>query len=90
MSNYVALYSMQGCNALEDRESAWARLLGLFSLIYSGSSLHTLPVHEYGGLLSRSGQPDSPDATLRAIALFESLDSVTILLLPWYCVCLNC
>ncbi len=68
----------EGRKELEDRESAWVRLLGLFSLIYEGSRVSSLPVQAYGGLLFRPGDKESPDATLRAIALFESLDDMTI------------
>ena len=68
----------EGRKELEERESAWVRLLGLFSLIYEGSRIPTLPVQAYGGLLFRPGDKESSDATLRAIALFESLDDMTI------------
>ncbi len=68
----------EGRKELEERESAWVRLLSLFSLIYEGSRAPTLPVQPYGGLLFRPGDKASPDATLRAIALFESLDDMTI------------
>jgi len=64
----------EGRGALEERESAWARLLSLFALIYEGSSLPNLPVKEYGGLLFRPGQRDDPDPIQRATALFESPD----------------
>ena len=64
----------EGRNALEERQSAWMRLLSLFALIYSGSSSPVIPVHVYGGMLFRPGQFDSSDATLRAMALMESLD----------------
>ena len=79
----------EGRNALEDRESAWARLLGLFSLIYSGSSLHTLPVHEYGGLLFR---PGSRILQMQRYVPLRYSSHWTVLrsLMPWYCVCLNC
>src|SRR6266496_1501854 len=64
----------EGRNALEERQSAWVRLLSLFTMIYSGSSSPAIPVHAYGGMLFRPGQFDSPDATLRAMALIESLE----------------
>jgi len=64
----------EGHRALEEHYSAWPRLLSLFSLIYYGSSSPTLPVQEYGGLLFRPGEPESQDAALRAISLFESPD----------------
>lgn len=64
----------EGRNALEERQSAWVRLLSLFNMIYFGSSSPAIPVHAYGGMLFRPGQFDSPDATLRAMALIESLD----------------
>lgn len=62
----------EGRNALDDQQSAWIRLLSLFMMIYEGSSSPVLPVHAYGGSLFRPGQPDSPDAILRAMALMES------------------
>ncbi len=64
----------EGRNALEDQQSAWMRLLSLFTLIYEGSSSPVLPVHAYGGSLFRPGQLDSADAILRAMALLESPD----------------
>jgi len=64
----------EGRNALEERQSAWMRLLSLFSMIYLGSSSPAIPVHAYGGMLFRPGQFDSSDAILRAMALIESLD----------------
>src|SRR5579884_2278709 len=64
----------EGRAVLEERESAWARLLSLFSLIYEGSTLPSLPVREYGGLLFRPGRHDDPDPIQRASALFESAD----------------
>jgi len=64
----------EGRNALEERQSAWVRLLSLFTMIYSGSSSPAIPVHAYGGMLFRPGQLDSSDAILRAMALIESLD----------------
>ena len=64
----------EGRNALEERQSAWARLLSLFTMIYFGSSSPAIPVHAYGGMLFRPGQFVSSDATLRAMALIESLD----------------
>lgn len=67
----------EGRRALEERDSAWARLLSLFTLIYDGSASPNLPVREYGGLLFRPGVYDSPDAILRATALLES-ENVTI------------
>jgi hypothetical protein len=62
----------EGRNALEDQQSAWMRLLSLFTLIYEGSPSPVLPVHAYGGSLFRPGQPESADAILRAVALVES------------------
>ena len=64
----------EGRNALEERQSAWMRLLSLFTMIYSGSPSPSIPVHAYGGMLFRPGQFDSSDAILRAMALIESLD----------------
>lgn len=68
----------EGRKTLEEREDAWSRILSLFILIYNGSYAHTLPVREYGGLLFRPGEPESADATLRAVTLFESLKKVSI------------
>jgi hypothetical protein len=62
----------EGRNALEERQSAWVRLLSLFSMVYSGSSSPAIPVLAYGGMLFRPGQFESDDATLRAMALIES------------------
>jgi hypothetical protein len=64
----------EGRNALEERQSAWIRLLSLFHMIYAGSSSPVIPIHAYGGMLFRPGQFDHTDATLRAMALFEYLD----------------
>ena len=41
----------EGRNALEEHQSAWVRLLSLFTMIYSGSSSPAIPVHAYGGML---------------------------------------
>src|SRR5579884_3752576 len=64
----------EGRLALDERENAWPRLLSLFSLIHDGSTLTALPVQSYGGLLFRPGDSNDPDATLRAISLFESME----------------
>jgi hypothetical protein len=64
----------EGRAALEERSSAWTRLLSLFTMIYSGSLSSKMPVREYGGLLFRPGEATSPDAILRAMTLFESLE----------------
>lgn len=64
----------EGRGALEERESAWGRLLSLFALIYEGAPLPNLPVKEYGGLLFRPGRFDDLDPIQRATALFESPD----------------
>jgi len=45
----------EGRSALEDRQSAWVRLLSLFTLIYEGSPSPVLPVHAYGGSLFHPG-----------------------------------
>ena len=52
--------------------------MSLFTLIYEGSSAPSLNVVSYGGLLFRPGDPKSTDATMRAIAIFESLKDMTI------------
>ena len=62
----------EGRNALEERQSAWFRLLSLFHMIYAGSSSPAIPILAYGGMLFRPGQFESDDATLRAMALIES------------------
>ncbi|GLV59817.1 hypothetical protein KDH_66410 [Dictyobacter sp. S3.2.2.5] len=69
----------EGRKTLEERESAWARLLSLFHVIYNGSAISILPVQTYGGLLFRPGDLTSSDAILRAVALFESLEHLSIM-----------
>jgi hypothetical protein len=57
---------------LRHTQSAWPRLVTLFRLVYQGSVVSDLPVQAYGGTLFEPGDPDSPDAVLRAIAAFEN------------------
>lgn len=52
--------------------TAWPRILGLFGLIYSGSSHPQLPVTRYGGGLFRPGDLQAKDPVLRALTAFES------------------
>jgi Eco57I restriction-modification methylase len=78
----------EGRGALEERESAWARLLSLFSLIYEGSTIPDMAVPEYGGLLFRPGRHNDLDPIQRATALFESpdiaiSDAAVLRLLAW-------
>lgn len=69
-----AEHNAEGRAVLEERHSAWTRLLSLFAMIYNGSSSLQKPVLAYNGLLFRPGEESHPDATLRAMALFESLE----------------
>ncbi|MFO0686899.1 MAG: DNA methyltransferase [Sandaracinus sp.] len=81
---YHGSYGLQGLREELDREaggkserlrhrhSGWPRLLGLFRLVYRGSSHGDLQVPEYGGGLFQPGDPNSQDAIARALAAFES------------------
>ncbi len=86
LPNYNTSYSLEGLyeqlrraeqqlgrTFLEERDSAWVRLLSLFTLVYEGTESPDLAVRAYGGMLFRAGQADSPDAILRAVSLFESM-----------------
>lgn len=56
---------------LQNRYSAWPRLVALFRLIYYGSEHEQLPITAYGGGLFTPGDAHSVDPILRAIAAFE-------------------
>ena len=61
-----------------DPPGAWSHLLRLFALLHAGfvNDQLLLPIH--GGPLFQPGSQDSSDTIVRAISLFESLDSVSI------------
>lgn len=63
--------------AVMDGSTCGAGPLTDLQMIYYGSLSSKMPVREYGGLLFRPGEQTSPDATLRALTIFESLE-VTI------------
>ena len=64
----------EGFRALEERKSAWSRLLGLFRLVHDGSISPLMAVPAYGGLLFDPGAADDPRSVLRALALLESVE----------------
>lgn len=61
----------EGIGSLEERWSAWQRLLALFRLVQEGSVDPAIPVPAYGGLLFRPGSAGNPDPILRALAVME-------------------
>lgn len=63
--------SHEGFRSLEERFSAWPRLLSLSRLIYNGSPHPDLNIPKYGGVLFRPGDPDSNDPVLRVLAVLE-------------------
>lgn len=63
--------SHEGPAPLEERISAWPRILALFNLVHGGSHHSSLPINAYGGLLFKGGDRLSSDPTLRALALLE-------------------
>jgi len=56
---------------LSGRSFAWARVLALFRLVYSGSSHPAMPVRAYGGELFEPGLPEAREPAARAVTLFE-------------------
>lgn len=54
------------------RHSAWPRMLSLFRLIHGGSHHPSLEIPAYGGDLFAPGCAASPDATKRALHIFET------------------
>ena len=64
----------EGFRALEEKKSAWPRLLGLFRLVHDGSISPLMSVPAYGGLLFDQGAADDPRSVLRALALLESVE----------------
>lgn len=56
---------------MEDSNSGWIRLLGLFRIIYYGSGHPDLQIPKYGGELFAPGNLSSTDSVNRALALFE-------------------
>jgi hypothetical protein len=78
---FHSAYSLQGLREQLERISkyklasgvgAYPRILGLFQLIYEGSSHAALPVPAYGGELFAPGRADNPDGMKRALHLFET------------------
>jgi hypothetical protein len=78
---FHSAYSLQGLREQLERISnyklasgvgAYPRILGLFQLIYGGSSHAALPVPAYGGELFAPGRADNPDGMKRALHLFET------------------
>ena len=57
---------------LEEQQSEWIKLLGLFRLICFGSSHPDLQIPKYGGQLFAPGNRESEDPVSRALAVFES------------------
>ncbi|EHQ34550.1 Eco57I restriction-modification methylase domain-containing protein [Methanoplanus limicola] len=70
-SQFRSTISAEGEGALEDQGHAWPRMLALFRLISEGCEYKDLTVPEYGGSLFRSGDLNSDDAVMRALALYE-------------------
>jgi hypothetical protein len=69
--NYHRAYSLQGLREqLQDDFTAWPRLLGLFRLLYEGSSREDLIITRYRGGLFRPGCLDA-DGVSRALHAFE-------------------
>lgn len=64
----------EGFRALEEKKSAWSRLLGLFRLVHDGSISPLMSVPAYGGLLFDPGAVDDPRSVLRALALLEKVE----------------
>lgn len=82
----------QGLQRLRHRYGAWPRVVGLWRLIYYGSSHQALPIPAYGGALFTPGQSDAPDPILRALAALESTthevnDAVVHKILDFLCRC---
>jgi hypothetical protein len=63
-------------SAPHGRGNAWARLMALFRLIYSGSAHGAFPMRAYGGVLFRPGDENSSDAVARALHILEHAISV--------------
>ena len=61
----------EGFQALTEQSAAWPRILSLFRLIYDGCPHPDFPVHAYGGLLFRPGNPNDTDPIMRALAVME-------------------
>ncbi len=75
---------------LRNHHSAWARLLALFRLVYSGCPHPKLPVLGYGGGLFSPGSANSPDPILRSLSVFENpryapSDAVVLRILELLC-----
>ncbi len=64
-----------GAERLRHRYAAWARVLSLFRLVYEGSPHESLPILRYGGGLFEPGTMDATEPVLRALSLFEDLQS---------------
>lgn len=82
---YNQSYSLQGLReqldrvaggraseTLRHRQSAYPRVLALFSLVYQGCNHEALPIPSYGGGLFKPGDATAADPVLRAMALFEN------------------
>ena len=63
----------RGAERLRSSESAWARVLALFRLVYLGSAHEKLPIPAYGGSLFAPSDRLSDDPILIALSAFENL-----------------
>lgn len=71
----------EGDGALEDRRSAWPRIMTLFRIVHGGSFHETLPIRAYGGSLFRAGDLGSADIVDRALGAFEQLEPTDLTVL---------
>mgnify|MGYP000754726529 CR=1 FL=1 len=63
---------------IENQQSAWVQLLGLFRLVHDGCAHPDLNLRAYGGDLFQPGDASNFDPTSRAMALWESVDGVPV------------
>lgn len=63
----------RGAERLRSSESAWARVLALFRLVYLGSAHEKLPIPAYGGSLFAPSDRHADDPILIALSAFENL-----------------
>ena len=63
----------RGTERLRSSESAWARVLALFRLVYLGSAHEKLPIPAYGGSLFAPSDRHADDPILIALSAFENL-----------------